>query len=58
MDPTPDDRALSHRINLLEVRMETMNERYDKGWMELRKEMAQRDKSNIQWTDGLVLLPS
>ena len=38
--------------------METMNERYDKGWMELRKEMAQRDKSNIQWTDGLVLLPS
>ena len=34
---------LSERLAVLEERMETMNERYDKGWALLREDMAKRD---------------
>ena len=35
--------ALARQVAVLEERMETMNERYDKGWALLREDLAKRD---------------
>ncbi|MCY4292611.1 MAG: hypothetical protein OXC72_12765 [Roseovarius sp.] len=35
--------ALAWQVAVLEERMETMNERYDKGWALLREDLAKRD---------------
>jgi len=34
---------LARKVAVLEERMETMNERYDKGWALLREDLAKRD---------------
>ena len=56
------------KVAVMEERMETMNERYDKGWALLREdmakrdtemakrdtEMAKRDTTNTRWLIGVI----
>ncbi len=49
-----DNATLNERVAQLEERMNTMNERYDKGLALLREDIAKRDKANIQWIVGTV----
>lgn len=46
---------LSERLAVLEERMETMNERYDKGWALLREDMAKRDAEAARRETRLLL---
>ena len=39
----PDNHELARQVAVLEERMKTMDERYDKGWALLREDMAKRD---------------
>ena len=39
----PDHHGVARRLAVLEERMDTMNERYDKGWALLREDMAKRE---------------
>ena len=51
-----NERArLSERLAVLEERMETMNERYDKGWALLREDMAKRDAEAARRETRLLL---
>jgi len=43
MDPIGE---LNERVARLEERMNTMNERYDKGWALLQEDMAKRDRDS------------
>ena len=43
MSDAPDNHELARRLAVLEERMKTMDERYDKGWALLREDMAKRD---------------
>ncbi len=43
MSDAPDTHALARQVAVLEERMNTMDERYDKGWALLREDMAKRD---------------
>ncbi len=45
---------LSERIARVEERMETMNERYDKGWSLPREDIAKRDANLFKWIIGLL----
>ncbi|MCY3674521.1 MAG: hypothetical protein OXH65_09120 [Paracoccaceae bacterium] len=45
MPEQSDFTVLDRKIAVLEGRMETMNERYDKGWALLREDLAKRDKN-------------
>ena len=60
MTDRDETARLSERISVLEERMKTMDERYDKGWALLREDMAKRDteaakrdKDNLRWQIGL-----
>jgi len=55
MNDNLDNRELAHRIDLLEAKMETMNERYDKGWMALRKEMSDNNTKLVMMITGLIV---
>ncbi len=53
--------SLRLKVAVMEERMETMNERYDKGWALLREdiakrdtEMAKRDTANTRWLIGVI----
>ena len=60
--------ALARQLAVLEERMNTMNERYDKGWALLREdlakhdaelakrdaELARRDTANTRWLIGTI----
>ena len=43
MNDAPDIHDLARQVAVLEERMKTMDERYDKGWALLREDMAKRD---------------
>ena len=43
MSEAPDHHELARQLAVLEERMSTMDERYDKGWALLREDMAKRD---------------
>lgn len=43
MSDLPDNHELARQVAVLEERMKTMDERYDKGWALLREDMAKRD---------------
>ena len=43
MSGTPSAEDLTRQLAVLEERMKTMDERYDKGWALLREDMAKRD---------------
>ncbi len=43
MSEAPDTHALARQVAVLKERMNTMDERYDKGWALLREDMAKRD---------------
>lgn len=43
MSEAPDTHQLARQLAVLEERMSTMDERYDKGWALLREDMAKRD---------------
>ena len=56
---------LDRRLLILEKRMETMNERYDKGWQllgvkmaensaKIREDIAKRDTANKLWLIGVI----
>ncbi|MCY3675334.1 MAG: hypothetical protein OXH65_05160 [Paracoccaceae bacterium] len=56
---------LTRQLAVLEERMETMNERYDKGWKlleakmaedtaRLREDIAKRDTANTRWLIGVI----
>ena len=54
-------KSLRLKVAVMEERMETMNERYDKGWALLREdiakrdtEMAKRDTANTRWLIGVI----
>ena len=51
-EPTP--HQLSERRARLEERMETMNERYDKGWALMREDMAKRETRLILAMAGMI----
>ncbi len=51
-EPTP--HQLSERMARLEERMETMNERYDKGWALMREDMAKRETRLILAMAGMI----
>lgn len=42
------------KVAVVEERMETMNERYDKGWALLREDNAKRDTTNTRWLIGII----
>ncbi len=42
------------KVAVMEERMETMNERYDKGWALLREDNAKRDTTNTRWLIGII----
>jgi len=48
MGDAPDNHELDRRIAVLEERMKTMDERYDKGWALLREDMAKRDAARSE----------
>jgi len=50
MDPV----ELNERMARLEERMNTMNERYDKGWALLREDMAKRETRMLLAVAGMV----
>jgi len=57
-----DSDDLRERMARQEERMNTMNERYDKGWALLREDMAKRDaesarrdKDNLRWVVSLFI---
>ncbi len=43
MSEVSHNHELARRLAVLEERMKTMDERYDKGWALLREDMAKRD---------------
>ncbi len=43
MSGDPEIYELAKQLAVLEERMETMSERYDKGWALLREDIAKRD---------------
>jgi len=43
------------RLVVLEERMKTMEERYDKGWALLREDMAKWDRDNQRWVVSLFI---
>ena len=43
MSDAPDNHELARQLAVLEERMKTMDERYDKGWALLREDMAKRE---------------
>ncbi len=56
---------LARQMAVLEERMETMNERYDKGWKllearmsedsaRLREDIAKRDTANTRWLIAVI----
>ena len=47
MTGPPDNHDLARRLAVLEERMKTMDERYDRGWALLREDMAKRDMDSI-----------
>ncbi len=60
MSEVSHNHELARRLAVLEERMKTMDERYDKGWALLREDMAKRDaeaakrdKDNLRWQIGL-----
>jgi len=52
-EPT-DSPELNERMARLEERMNTMNERYDKGWALLREDMAKRETRMLLAVAGMV----
>jgi len=62
MGDAPDNHELDRRIAVLEERMKTMDERYDKGWALLREDMAKRDAARSEreatarwWQTGVLI---
>ena len=54
MTDAAETARVSERISVLEERMKTMDERYDKGWALLREDMAKRDAANTRWMIGAI----
>ena len=53
----PEPKNWEHlrvKVAVMEERMETMNERYDKGWALLREDIAKRDTANTRWLIGII----
>jgi len=62
MSVQTDHVDLALNLAVLVERMNTMNERYDKGWALLREdlakqntEMARRDAANTRWLFGVIV---
>jgi len=47
--------GLARQLAVLEERMETMSERYDKGWALLREDIAKRDAEAARRETRLIL---
>ncbi len=47
-------KSLRLKVAVMEERMETMNERYDKGWALLREDIAKRDIANTRWLIAVI----
>ena len=54
MPEQKNGESLRLKVAVMEERMETMNERYDKGWALLREDNAKRDTTNTRWLIGII----
>jgi len=48
MGDAPDIHEIARQVAIVEERMNTMDERYDKGWALLREDMAKRDAARLE----------
>ena len=55
MGGQPSVEDLARQLAVLEERMKTMDERYDKGWALLREDMAKRDAESAKRETRLLL---
>ena len=54
MSGPPDNHELARQLAVLEERMKTMDERYDKGWALLREDMAKREARMLLAIAGMI----
>ncbi len=54
MPEQKNGESLRLKVAVMEERMETMNERYDKGLALLREDNAKRDTTNTRWLIGII----
>ncbi len=54
MSAAPDIHALARQVAVLKERMNTMDERYDKGWALLREDMAKRETRMLVTVGGMI----
>ena len=55
MSGQPSVEGLARQFAVLEERMKTMDERYDKGWALLREDMAKRDAESAKRETRMLL---